>query len=99
MYRRFNNAVIGEKADDAADSLIFVEKIRQEYLMDEWNPNLTSETVDYAGIWNRDKAKGKLVFNIDTAWVNRGKGYIKPQYLISVDRQDQGFEHRDSSLY
>ena len=89
LYRRFNNAVIGEKADDAADSLIFVEKIRQEYLMDEWNPNLTSETVDYAGIWNRDKAKGKLVFNIDTAWVNRGKGYIKPQYLISVDRQDQ----------
>ena len=30
-----------------------------------------------------------MVFHIDTTWVNRGLGYIKPQYLISVARQDQ----------
>ena len=40
--------------------------------MDEWNKNLTAEDVDYAGIWNKDKADGKLFFHVDTAWVNRG---------------------------
>ena len=89
LYRRFNNAALGENVNDGPDSLTFVESVRNEYLMDEWNPNLTTETVDYAGIWNKDKAEGKLAFRIDTAWVNRGLGNIKPQYLISVARDDQ----------
>ena len=89
LYRRFNNAVLGENVNDGPDSLTFVESVRNEYLMDEWNPNLTTETVDYAGIWNKDKAEGKLAFRIDTAWLNRGLGNIKPQYLISVARDDQ----------
>ncbi|WP_165154391.1 DUF6383 domain-containing protein [Parabacteroides sp. ZJ-118] len=90
LYRHFNNAALGENTDDSTDSLIFVEKIRKEYLMDEWNENLTTEAVDYAGIWDKDKAKGKLAFTVDTAWVNRGSGLVKPQYLISVARDDQG---------
>ena len=89
LYRRFNNAGLGEIVNDGPDSLTFVESVRNEYLMDEWNPNLTTETVDYAGIWNKDKAEGKLAFRIDTAWLNRGLGNIKPQYLISVARDDQ----------
>ena len=89
LYRRFNNAALGESVNDGPDSLTFVESVRNEYLMDEWNPNLTTETVDYAGIWNKDKAEGKLAFRIDTAWLNRGLGNIKPQYLISVARDDQ----------
>ena len=89
LYRRFNNAALGENINDGPDSLTFVESVRNEYLMDEWNPNLTTETVDYAGIWNKDKAEGKLAFRIDTAWLNRGLGNIKPQYLISVARDDQ----------
>ena len=87
LYRRFNNAVLNES--ETADSLFFVEKIRKEYLMDEWNKNLTDKNVDYAGIWNKEKADGKLGFIVDTAWVNRGNGDIKPQYLISVARNDQ----------
>ena len=67
LYRRFNNAALGENVNDGPDSLTFVESVRNEYLMDEWNPNLTTETVDYAGIWNKDKAEGKLAFRIDTA--------------------------------
>ena len=39
LYRRFNNELLGEKKNDAADSIIFKEKIRGEYLMDEWNEN------------------------------------------------------------
>ena len=89
LYRRFNNAALGENVNDGPDSLTFVGSVRNEYLMDEWNPNLTTETVDYAGIWNKDKAEGKLAFRIDTAWLNRGLGNIKPQYLISVARDDQ----------
>ena len=89
LYRRFNNAALGENVNDGPDSLTFVESVRNEYLMDEWNPNLTTETVDYAGIWNKEKAEGKLAFRIDTAWLNRGLGNIKPQYLISVARDDQ----------
>ncbi len=88
LYRRFNNVALGESATDACDSLAFVESVRGEYLMDEWNKNLQDKVVNYAGIWNKDKANGKLFFHIDTAWVNRGSGNIKPQYLISIDRND-----------
>ena len=87
LYRRFNNAALGET--ETADSLYFVEKTRGEYLMDEWNKNLQDKTVDYAGIWSKDKAKGKLAFIVDSVWVKRGLGNIKPQYLISVARNDQ----------
>ena len=89
LYRHFNNAALGENIDDSTDSLVFVEKTRGEYLMDEWNENLRDEEVCYAGIWNAEKANGHLAFNIDTAWVKRGSGLIKPQYLISVARNDQ----------
>lgn len=87
LYRRFNNENLGEK--EGTISLMFREKTRGEYLMDEWNEKLQDKTVDYAGIWNKDKAEGKLAFTVDTAWVKRGLGYIKPQYLISVARNDQ----------
>ncbi len=85
LYRRFNNENIGEK-EIGRDSLMFREFYRGEYLMDETNKNFLDEdeNVDYLGIWTADKAKGKLAFRVDTAWVNRGLGYIKPQYLISV---------------
>ena len=89
LYRRFNNTALGESNTDACDSLAFVESVRGEYLMDEWNKNLQDKVVNYAGIWNQGKADGKLFFHIDTAWVNRGLGNIKPQYLVSVARNDQ----------
>ena len=87
LYRRFNNAALGE--NDVVDSLRFYENIRHEYLMDETNKELQNEGVNYLGIWTADKAKAGLSFRIDTAWVSRGLGFIKPQYLISVSRNDQ----------
>ena len=92
LYRRFNKAVLGENVNDGADSLAFVERYRHEYLMDETNANFEDKNgvVDYLGIWNKDKANGKLAMRIDTAWLNRGAGNVKPQYLISVARDDQG---------
>ena len=87
LYRRFNNVALSESATDGRGSLRFFETIRKEYLMDENNSNLTDANVDYLGMWTADKATG-LSFQIDTAWVNRGAGYIKPQYLISVAHND-----------
>ena len=87
LYRRFNNVALSESATDGRASLRFFETIRKEYLMDENNSNLTDANVDYLGMWTADKATG-LSFQIDTAWVNRGAGYIKPQYLISVAHND-----------
>ena len=87
LYRRFNNTALTESATDGPDSLRFYENARHEYLMDENNPSWQNEGMNYLGMWTADKATG-LSFRIDTAWVNRGNGDIKPQYLISVARND-----------
>ena len=87
LYRRFNSALEGV-AGDAADTLRFYEKYRNEYLMVEANPNFMVEHIDFLGIDAQAKAQGGLAFVVDTAWVNRGAGNIKPQYLISIDRHD-----------
>ena len=87
LYRRFNSMLEGQ-AGDAVDTLRFYEKYRKEYLMVEANPNFMVEHIDFLGIDAQDKAQGGLAFIVDTAWVNRGSGNIKPQYLISIDRHD-----------
>ena len=89
LYRRFNNVALNESATDGPDSLRFYESVRKEYLMDENNREggLMDANVNYLGMWTADKATG-LAFRIDTAWVTRGAGYIKPQYLVSVNRND-----------
>ena len=55
--------------------------------MDEHNGALLNKDVDYAGIWSEGKADGKLAFRIDTAWLTRGAGKVKPQYLVSAYRE------------
>ena len=91
LYRRFNSTLEGQ-AGDAVDTLRFYEKYRGEYLMIEANPSFTVEHIDFLGIEDADKVDSKnhggLAFIVDTAWVNRGFGNLKPQYLISIDRHD-----------
>ena len=87
LYRRFNSTLEGI-AGDGADTLRFYEKYRNEYLMVEANPSFMVAGIDFLGINAQDKADGGLAFIVDTAWVNRGAGNIKPQYLISIDRHD-----------
>ena len=88
LYRRFNSAALEGQAGDGVDTLRFYEKYRNEYLMIEANKNFMVEHIDFLGIDAQDKAQGGLAFIVDTAWVNRGAGHIKPQYLISIDRHD-----------
>ncbi|WP_293668241.1 DUF6383 domain-containing protein [uncultured Parabacteroides sp.] len=89
LYRRFNRAVLGESVTDGRDSLRFFENVRKEYLMDENNREggLMDANVNYLGMWTANKATG-LAFQVDTAWVTRGNGDIKPQYLVSVAHKD-----------
>ena len=87
LYRRFNSTLEGQ-AGDGVDTLRFYEKYRNEYLMIEANPSFMVNHIDFLGIDAQDKAQGGLAFIVDTAWVNRGAGNIKPQYLISIDRHD-----------
>jgi len=97
LYRHFNNANLGEK--EGKINRKFYETTRHEYLMDENNINLqnkdwekeNSKTIDYLGIWTANKASlngTALGLQLDTVWINRGLGNIKPQYLISVAHKD-----------
>ena len=88
LYRRFNSAVLEGNEGDAADTLRFIEKYRKEYLQVEANKNFMKEGIDFLGIYTQDKTTDGLSFIVDTAWVNRGAGNIKPQYLISINRND-----------
>ena len=88
LYRRFNSEKLEGHAGDGVDTLRFYEKYRNEFLMIENNSNFMVEGIDFLGIYTPDKANGGLAFQVDSAWVNRGYGHIKPQYLISIDRHD-----------
>ncbi|MCL3853585.1 DUF6383 domain-containing protein [Parabacteroides sp. GYB001] len=89
LYRRFDSEALEGNAGDAADTLRFVEAYRGEVLQIEGNPTFKVPGIDMLGIYTTDKAPSGLSFIVDTAWVNRGLGYIKPQYLISIERNDQ----------
>ena len=88
LYRRFSSLQLEGNEGDKADTLRFIEKYRKEYLQVENNKNFMKEGIDFLGIYTPDKTEDGLSFIVDTAWVNRGSGNIKPQYLISIDRND-----------
>ena len=88
LYRRFNNVELEGNEGDASDTLRFVEQYRGEVLQIEGNTNFKVSGIDFLGIDDADKAPSGLSFIVDTAWVTRGLGYIKPQYLISIERDD-----------
>ena len=88
LYRRFSTLELEGNDGDQADTLRFTEKYRKEYLQVENNKNFMKEGIDFLGIYTPDKTEDGLSFIVDTAWVNRGSGNIKPQYLISIDRND-----------
>ena len=94
LYRRFNSKVLegNEETPDAPDTLRFVEKYRKEYLQVEANENFKVDGIKFLGVYTPDFTKDGKSFIVDTAFVNRWNGAIKPQYLISINRMDQAFE-------
>ena len=89
LYRRFNSEKL-EGNKDQADTLRFIEKYRGEMLQVEANPNFKVEGVDFLGIDDADFTKDGKAFIVDTAWIGSG---LKPQYLISIDRNNNGNDH------
>jgi len=100
LYRRFNGVgggVRNEAPTDRRDTLEFQEYYRGEVLGIESNPKFTQYkgVADILGIDYREaflsddrNPKAKFGFVVDTAWVKRGRGVVKPQYLISIERND-----------
>ncbi|MCD7913780.1 MAG: DUF6383 domain-containing protein [Tannerellaceae bacterium] len=93
VYRNFNvDLPEGTVApNNGSDTICFYERYRKEYLQMEGNENFMVAGIDFLGIDALEKAPNGVAFIVDTAWVGRGLGYIKPQYLISIDRNDQEF--------
>lgn len=86
LYRRLNSALLeGNSAEVSTDTLRFVESYRNEILQMEANKNFMVSGINFLGIDAASKSKD-FSFTVDTAWVGRGLGYIKPQYLVSVDK-------------
>ena len=88
LYRRFNSALLEGNEGDASDTLRFVEKYRGEYLQVEQNENFKVKGIDFLGIYTKNYTDEGKSFIVDTAWTGCG---LKPQYLISIDREDQAF--------
>ena len=89
LYRRFDANDPAGQVDDAADTLRFVEKYQNEYLQIESNKNFMKEGIDFLGIAAKSYNEEGKSFIVDTAFVNRWNGEKKPQYLISIDREDE----------
>ena len=89
IYRRFNTAKEVENAgDDEACILKFYNvNTPNESLGVEANPAFKVSGIDFLGMESEKDATGYGMY-VDTAWVKRGVGYIKPQYLLSIDRQE-----------
>lgn len=88
LYRRFNSEKLEGNVGDAADTLRFKEKYRGEYLQVEVNSNFTVKGIDFLGVYTPDFTKDGKSFIVDAASVKNINGTIKPQYLISIDRND-----------
>lgn len=93
LYRRFNTTKEGEN-DDNPDYVHFFSQAEPYQKMYEirggkepqyWNPGKKN----YLGIINvnddpnMESTSSTTIF-VDTAYVNRGTGYIKPQYMLAV---------------
>lgn len=89
LYRTFDTKLEGSIDGDGVDTVRFVEQYRKEYLQIEGNKSFTHEGIDFLGIYTDSKAPSGLGFIVDSAWVGRATGKIKPQYLISIERKDK----------
>ena len=102
LYRRFNTALEecgrGEDGDEPR-TLKFYRYRQPSYFAYEDNHSSTSvpgSGINFMGVENADDcdlAKGQwhnmhnYAIYVDTAYVNRGTGHIKPQYLLVVGAQ------------
>lgn len=97
LYRRFNTTAEGEN-DDNPDFVHFYAQRNSNELLFENTGRIQPAywanfgQKNYLGIVNKTQfpnleSHSPTTIYVDTAYVNRGTGYIKPQYLLAVRPQ------------
>ena len=87
LYRRFNTTKEGEIASDDPDTVKFFRVNNSADMLFEDAHSVYSEgkEINFLGINNNIQyPDAKRAIYVDTAYVNRGTGYIKPQYMLAV---------------
>ena len=94
IYRRFNTALEGKVGDDSPRTMKFFRTSSmttgKDYLFENTGA-LTDQKAYYKGprnylglVSSNSNPNAKTSIFVDTAYVNRGTGYIKPQYLLMI---------------
>ena len=87
LYRRFNNAELGENENDAPNILKFyrVNSTNKEYLYEDANSKYSEGLgVNFLGVEGKGDDKNAAMY-VDTAYVNRGTRM--PQYMLVLNPQ------------
>ena len=85
LYRRFNDATVGENADDTPNVLKFfrVNSTAKEYLYEDGHSKYSEGLgVNFLGVEGKGDAKNAAMY-VDTAYVNRGTKM--PQYMLVLN--------------
>lgn len=94
IYRRFNTELEGKVGDDSPRTMKFFRTSSmttgKDYLFENTGA-LTSQKAYYKGprnylglVSSNSDPNAKTSIFVDTAYINRGTGYIKPQYLLMI---------------
>ena len=94
IYRRFNTELEGKVGDDSPRTMKFFRTnsitTGKDYLFENTGA-LTDQKAYYKGprnylglVSSNSNPNAKTSIFVDTAYVNRGTGYIKPQYLLMI---------------
>lgn len=87
LYRRFNTLKEGEEANDKPDTVKFLRVNNPADMLFEDANSVYSQGfgINFLGVSNSVQyPKVNRAIYVDTAYVNRGTGYIKPQYMLAL---------------
>ena len=87
LYRRFNTTKENTVASDDPDTLKFfrVNNTADMLFEDAYSVYSKDKEINFLGVNNNIQyPDAKRAIYVDTAYVDRGTGYIKPQYLLAV---------------
>lgn len=87
LYRRFWTEKEGTFANDDPDTVKFFRVNNPaDMLFEDANSVYQQNGINFLGVSNSIQfPDAKRAIYVDTAYVNRGTGYIKPQYLLAMD--------------
>lgn len=87
LYRRFWTEKEGSVANDNPDTVKFfrVNNPADMLFEDAYSVYSNGKEINFLGVNNNIQfPNAKRAIYVDTAYVNRGTGYIKPQYMLAV---------------